>query len=241
MANNTTVLVLQHIDCEPPATYEDLVLDSGLAIHRVELDEGEPLPGHVDFAAMVVMGGPMGAMDDSRHRWLQEERSFINRAVMAGVPYWGVCLGAQLLAASLGGTVYTGPTPEIGAFRISRTSESNDDPVFGRLPAEFDVFQWHSDTFTLPDGAVRLAGSATYENQAFCLGSAYGVQFHVEVNATLAARWAGVEAYQQSLRQVHGEDGAERVMKELVNGERNNRAIATTIFGEWLGRFVLHG
>src|SRR5919205_207492 len=108
------VLVLQHIACEPPGVYEDVLRERGAQIHRVELDENDPLPDWKGFDAIIAMGGPMSVNDDDDHPWLREEKRSIGDAVRAGVPFWGACLGVQLLAASLGARVYCGPAPEVG-------------------------------------------------------------------------------------------------------------------------------
>lgn len=235
------VLVLQHFRSEPPAVYEEILLDRGYRIHRVELDEGEQLPDHHDFAAIVVMGGPMGALDDADHPWLAAERSYIATAVAAGIPYWGVCLGAQLLAAALGSRVYTGETPEVGTYGVELTEEAAADPVFGGLPERFTVFQWHSDTFDLPTGARRLVRSELYENQVFAVGSAYAVQFHVEVGRELAAEWASLPSYQRALESLYGEGATARVMERLTETVEGNRRIATEIFSAWMEKFVEQG
>src|SRR6266550_4084184 len=94
-------LVLQHIACEPPGVYEDVLNERGASIHRVELDEGETLPGWRDFSAIVAMGGPMSVNDEEELPWLRAEKAFIAEAVRAGLPFFGACLGVQLLAASL--------------------------------------------------------------------------------------------------------------------------------------------
>jgi GMP synthase (glutamine-hydrolysing) len=106
------ILVLQHIACEPPGVYEDVLLEAGATIHRVELDEGEALPDWREFAAIVAMGGPMSVNDEDEQPWLGAEKALIADAVRAGVPFFGACLGVQLLAASLGGEVGPGPAPE---------------------------------------------------------------------------------------------------------------------------------
>ena len=183
------MLVLQHIACEPPAAYEDELRAWDLDLHRVQLDEGDPLPDWRDFAAIIAMGGPMGALDDARCPWLRAERVLIHDAVRAGTPFWGVCLGAQLLAASLGAHVHPGPAPEVGMLPVSRTAAARQDPVFRHLPDEFETLQWHNDTYELPAGATQLARSDAYAQQAFVVERAYGLQFHLEVTAGLATEW----------------------------------------------------
>src|ERR1700722_15147691 len=155
----SAILVLQHIACEPPAAYEDELRAWGAELHRVQIDEGDPLPDWREFAGIVAMGGPMGAYEDDRVPWLVDEKRLIADAVHAGTPYWGVCLGSQLLAASLGARVFPGPAAEVGLLPVFTTSAASADPVFSVAPAEFVALQWHGDTFELPRGAVRLARS----------------------------------------------------------------------------------
>ena len=133
----------------------------------------------------------MSVNDDADLPWLTAEKQAIADAVRAGVPYWGSCLGVQLLAASLGASVYPGTQPEVGVLPVTLTGDGRSDPVFAGLPAEFLTLQWHGDTFDLPDGATLLASSPAYPNQAFRVGqTAYGVQFHVEVTEQMAREWA---------------------------------------------------
>src|SRR6476620_8409043 len=124
------VLVLQHIACEPPGAFEDVLAAAGADIHRVELDEGDALPPWQDFVAIVAMGGPMSVNDDAELPWLTPEKRAIGEAVRAGVPYFGACLGVQLLAASLGARVYAGPDPEVGVLPVALTAEGAADPLF---------------------------------------------------------------------------------------------------------------
>ena len=161
------LLVLQHINCEPPGIYEDVLREHDIEIARIELDEGEALPPWEGFDGIVAMGGPMSAYDDQQFAWLIEEKRLISAAVRAGVPYWGVCLGAQLLASSLGASVYRGGRPEVGILKASLTAEGQCDPIFRNAPHEFATLQWHSDTFEVPRGGVLLASSDAYMAQAF--------------------------------------------------------------------------
>ena len=229
------VLVLQHIACEPPGAYEGVLRARNATIQRVELDEGEPLPDRSAIDAIVCMGGPMSATDDAELPWLTEEKAFIAEAVRAGAPFWGVCLGVQLLAASLGARVYPGRAPEVGVLPVQLTEEAHADPVFSTLPAEFSTLQWHGDTFDLPDGAVRLAGSPAYPNQAFRVGeAAYGVQFHVEVSPELAREWADVPEYAAALERVLGPGALDDLVARLERLSGVMLGHARTLFERWL-------
>ena len=233
------VLVLQHIACEPPGVYEDVLDEHGATIHRVELDEGDPLPDWRAFDAIVAMGGPMGALDDDEHPWLTDEKRLIADAVRSGLPFWGVCLGVQLLAASLGARVYSGSAPEVGVLPVLLTDEALTDPVFAGTPRELLSLQWHGDTFDLPDGATRLAGSPAYPNQAFRVGAdAYGVQFHLEVSPALAREWADVPAYAESLERVLGKGALDRLIAELEARADGLLSHGRRLFERWLGAAV---
>jgi GMP synthase (glutamine-hydrolysing) len=234
------VLVLQHIACEPPGTYEDVLRDRAAEIVRVELDEGEPLPARDTIDAIVCMGGPMSANDDAKLPWIAREKTYVGDAVRAGVPFWGVCLGVQLLAASLGARVYPGPAAEVGVLPVELTPVAREDPVFASLPDELYTLQWHGDTFDLPKDAVTLAGSAAYPHQAFRFGeTAYGVQFHLEVSPNLARVWADVPEYANALERVLGPGALDNLIEHLEEHEDAMRAHAIGLFERWLDHAVL--
>jgi GMP synthase (glutamine-hydrolysing) len=229
------VLVLQHIACEPPGVYEDVLRERGATLHRVEVDAGEELPDWREFSAIVAMGGPMSANDDADLPWLREEKAFIAEAVRASFPFWGVCLGVQLLAASLGARVYAGAEPEVGVLPVELTEEGRRDPVFAALPPSLPALQWHGDTFDLPAGAVRLAGSPAYPNQAFRFDHAYGVQFHLEVSSGMAREWMDVPEYANALeRTIGGATLLHAVDESAAEMLEHGRAL----FGRWLDFIV---
>ena len=228
------VLVLQHIACEPPGVFEDVLRERGAELHRVELDEGEPLPDWRGFDAIVAMGGPMAATDDDVLPWLTAEKTLIGEAVQAGVPFWGVCLGVQLLAASLGARVYRGPEPEVGLLPVTLTPDARDDPVFAAAPDDLVTLQWHGDTFDLPAGAVRLAGSPAYPNQAFRVNRAYGVQFHLEVSGEMAREWAKVPEYVSSLERTLGSAEAPAFLTAIEERAEEMRTAGRALFERWL-------
>lgn len=230
------VLVLQHIACEPPGVFEDVLLERGATIHRVELDEGEPLPGSLDgIDAVVAMGGPMSVNDEDEHPWLVGEKQLIRAAVEGGVPFWGSCLGVQLLASSLGATVRTGERPEVGVLPVYPTDAAASDPVFGGIAWPRSTLQWHGDTFELPGGATLLASSPAYPNQAFRVGRvAYGVQFHVEVTERMAQEWARVPEYETSARAVLGEGGLDALLADYRAAMPEMLKDARAMFSRWV-------
>jgi GMP synthase-like glutamine amidotransferase len=184
-------VVLQHVAHESPGAIALAIRNAGGELVLVRVDRGEPVPAAEvvsDMVGLVVMGGPMGVHDADA--WLVAERSLLRAAVQAGLPVLGVCLGAQQLAVAVGGKVTAGQVPETGVGEVHLTTEALHDPVFGPAPTPLPCVHWHADTFTLPAGAVRLAGNEAYENQAFRFGSkGYGLQFHLEVTAALVAHW----------------------------------------------------
>lgn len=227
------VLVLQHIACEPPGVFEDVLRERGHELVRVELDEGEPLPGG-DWDAIVAMGGPMSVNDEADNPWLVAEKAAIARHVRAGRPFWGSCLGVQLLAAALGARVFAGEAPEVGVLAVELTEAGREDPVLGALPARIDTLQWHGDTFDLPEGAVLLASSPAYPNQAFRAGDvAYGVQFHVEVTQAMGEEWAAVPAYAEYADRVLGPGGSDALLAEFRAASPVMQTHARALFERW--------
>jgi GMP synthase-like glutamine amidotransferase len=208
------VLVLQHIACEPPGVYEDVLQERAARIRRVELDEGQTIPGR-SFDAIVAMGGPMSVNDEDEYSWLRDEKRLIAAAVEGEVPVWGACLGVQLLASALGAKVYSGSQPEVGLLPVSLTEDGRTDPVLGSLPSEVITLQWHGDTFDLPVGATLLASSPAYPNQAFRVRNAYGVQFHLEVTPAMAVEWSRVPAYRGYADRVLGPGSLPRLLDEF--------------------------
>ena len=229
------VLVLQHIACEPPGVYEDVLRERGAQIHRVELDENDSLPNWRGFDAIIAMGGPMSVNDDDKLPWLREEKALISEAVRAGVPFFGACLGAQLLSASLGGSVFAGPKPEVGLLPVFLTDEAAHDPIFADVSHELLTFQWHGDTFTLPAGSVLLASSPAYPRQAFRWGRrAYGLQFHLEVSEDMARQRLAVPEYANALKAVLGSGSEATLIKQFAEYEERLRGQGRLLFERWL-------
>jgi GMP synthase (glutamine-hydrolysing) len=229
------VLILQHIACEPPGAYSEVMRERNWITVTCEVDELRAVPDAMEFDAIVAMGGPMSVYDEFEFPWLIDEKRMIGRAVRAGTPYFGACLGVQLLASSLGAEVYRGPAAEVGILPVELSDAGRVDPVLGSLDGQILTLQWHGDTFDLPEDAVLLAGSDAYPHQAFRYGPyAYGVQFHIEVSAEMAEEWAEVPAYAEALEQTAGAPTLDEII-EALRDERGARMQehARELFGRW--------
>jgi GMP synthase (glutamine-hydrolysing) len=234
-SGSVAVLVLQHADWELPGVYGDVLTGHGAQLHVARPDQDERLPDWREFNAILAMGGPMSVNDEARLPWLRGERRLIAEAVAAGIPYLGVCLGAQLLAAALGAAVYPGPRPEYGMQPVDLSDAAPTDPVFAGIPPCLDVFQWHGETFDLPAGAVRLAGSAGYPHQAIRAGDrAYGLQFHLEVSQELLAKWLAVPDCLAEAHRALGPDAEGQLTAQLAAAETEMLAHASHIATAWL-------
>ena len=191
-------LVLKNIPAEGPGTIEDGLKAMKIPFDAVELLNGEKPSGTEQYSHVIMMGGPMGVYEMDRYPHMAAGARILEEFIKAGKPALGVCLGAQLLAHVLGARVYPGGQKEIGWYEVMMTPEGARDDVFGVLNARPErtekpvaqVFQWHGDTFDLPDGTVRLASSEIYQNQAFRYGKGvYALQFHIEVTPAMIREW----------------------------------------------------
>ncbi len=184
-------LVLQHIECEDLGTIADVMSDKGIGHKYVRLFDGETVPTDpADYSGIIILGGPMNVYEEDVYPYLKDEDILIKKAIHNDMPMLGICLGGQLIAKAAGAGVRKGEKKEIGWYKLKLTKESSSDQVFNILPQELNVFQWHGDTFDIPEGAVRLAGSELFPNQAYRLGSRiYGLQFHLEVTREMIHQW----------------------------------------------------
>ncbi len=171
---------LQHVPFEDLANIEAWAKKKGHEVSGTMLFQDEPLPALEEFDWLIVMGGPMNIYEHDKYPWLAREKEFIRRAIDADKIVLGICLGAQFMADVLGGKVRKNEQKEIGWFSVRLTADAMRSPVFRVLPEEFVAFHWHGDTFDIPPGAIRMAESQACKNQAFVMGKAVGLQFHLE-------------------------------------------------------------
>jgi GMP synthase-like glutamine amidotransferase len=177
------VLVVQNTRIESSGYLGELLSSDGFDITSINAKH-EIIPNK-KFSLVVILGAPESANDDLPY--LRAEQQLIKNSVEKNIPVLGICLGSQLIAKTFGAKIYSGPKKEIGFYNDLKISSNST--FFSGFQNPFTVFHWHGDTFDLPQGALRLASSEHYPNQAFQYKSAIGLQFHLEVNEEMVNLW----------------------------------------------------
>ncbi|MBC7441006.1 MAG: glutamine amidotransferase [Ramlibacter sp.] len=225
-----TAVVLRHDATIHLGNLEPVLREHGYSVRYVDTlteDVRAIDPEAADL--LVVLGGEMGVYQADLFPALHDEVELLRQRLGAARPVFGVCLGAQLMANALGSRVYRGPTNEIGYRSVEPTEAGADSPV--RHIAGVPVFQWHSDTFDLPDTVTRLAGSPQYGNEAFAIGNwALAVQFHPEVTEEMHEAWLSASEAEVAAEGFDPEE-LRRDRERYSSGmQRASRAM----FSEWL-------
>jgi GMP synthase (glutamine-hydrolysing) len=226
----TSWLVLRHTQAEGLGLLANALREHGIHHRYLDLPRGEPPPRDLrDLGGLVILGGPMSVYEADRHPFLAAESALVERALTAGRPVLGICLGAQLIAQVLGARVYKGERREVGWAPVTLTDDGHDDSVFGGSPSTLTVFHLHGDTYELPADAKNLARSPLYEQQAFAYGDlVYGVQFHMEFTDTMIARLA-TEPESRDFILKAGVDPA-KIVAESANHVRDLADVAQRVF-----------
>ena len=184
-------VVIRHVAFEDLGSFAEPLIRHGYGIEYVEAgldDLAQPAVAGSDL--LVVLGGPISAVDDRQYPFLADEVRMLERRLGADRPTLGICLGAQLMARALGSRVYGAGAKEIGWSPLSLTEAGGSSALRHLAPDKTPVLHWHGDTFDLPRDAVHLASTAVCENQAFLSGArGLALQFHVEVTAAGLERW----------------------------------------------------
>lgn len=191
------LLMIQHVACEGPGLLADVFNRQGWEVDTRYMDmPGTGLPNDLDdYQAFIILGGPMGAYEEANYPYLFQVQNLIKAALKNKIPTVGICLGGQLIARALGADVGPNPTQEIGWSPVRLMPEGKSNPLFNNMPASFSVFQWHGDTFALPQGAILLASGEACRNQAFVYaGHMWALQFHLEVTPAMIAEWSEIYA-----------------------------------------------
>lgn len=229
------ILVFQHVAAEPLGTLDPLIRSRGHRIRFVNFERDPQATPAVDrYDGLVILGGPMNLDQADRFPHLNTELRTVERALDAGKPVLGICLGAQILAHALGARVYPAPRAEIGWYPLRPTGSAVDDDVLSPLRDEQPMFQWHGCTFDLPAGAHLMATGHHCENQAFRYGpSAYGFQFHMEMDRALIDRWLGLPHYVEDLER-NGEFSVAQIRAHTEAWIRPLQRLADPVFNRFL-------
>ncbi|WP_297209650.1 MULTISPECIES: type 1 glutamine amidotransferase [Thermodesulfovibrio] len=193
------IAIIKNVRSEGPGTIERYLIENKISYRIFEAEDGETPSTLENYKGLVVLGGPMGVYEMEKYPGLKVISRLIREAINRNLKVLGICLGAQLIAHTLGAEVYKGHGEEIGWHEVELTGEALRDPLMlslakhpsvGDIWKKFKVFHWHGDTFDLPLGAIHLARSALYENQAFKYkNNVYALQFHIEVTKELLNEW----------------------------------------------------
>lgn len=213
------ILVFQHLAVEHPGIFRDFWRDAGHTVHIIALDKGDQIPTLTDYDLLAVMGGPMDVWQTAKHPWLIPEMAAIRTWVRdLNRPYFGICLGHQLLAEALGGKTGLMTKPEVGVTTTTLTDAGRTDPLFATLPANLQAFQWHgAQVQSPPENATILAANPACPIQAMRVGNhAWGLQFHIEMTPTTVAEWTAVPAYAASMDTAMGPARAQGLRAELA-------------------------
>jgi GMP synthase (glutamine-hydrolysing) len=235
------ILVFQHVAHELLGTLNPLLKDSGFRIRYVNFDRDPAARPSLDgYFGLVVLGGPMNVDQVDLYPFLAVEVELVAEALQRGMPVLGICLGAQLLARALGADVRPHHSKEIGWYQVNPTAAGADDPVFAGMSATENIFQWHGDTFDIPSGAVHLASSPDCENQAFRYGdTAYGFQFHLEVDRPMVDRWLTVPHNSQEIADLNGAIDPEQIRRDTLQHIDKLQRLSDDTFSRWIKLFGL--
>ncbi len=226
------VYVFQHAAGEGPGYLGDYLNARGIPFVVMNIHEGVDVPISLrGVAGLVFMGGPMSANDPLP--WIEDELNLIRRAHWLGIPVLGHCLGGQLISKALSGEVTRNPVAEIGWHPVAIVEESVHSPWLSGLPARFEVFHWHEETFSIPGLAMPLFQSEFCQNQAFAQGNTLALQCHVEITADMLRDW--VEPGQSRLPPPSASaQGPEEMTRDLEARIAALHRVADRLYGYWI-------
>lgn len=230
------VLIIQQVWHDTPDYFADFLIAQNIPYEIRHMYRGELPPQSIEaYSGYCMLGGPMSVNDEQHFPFLRQEKALVREALALDIPMIGHCLGAQLISTALGGTVSAAPMTEIGWCQISISDDSAARQWFdGR--ASVDFFQWHNETFSIPNNARLIASSAHCVNQAFVIGELHiGMQFHCEVKQHKVQHWATHEkADIDAVLHLPSVQSSESIVASLPERIPLSNAQAHGIYRRWL-------
>jgi GMP synthase (glutamine-hydrolysing) len=233
------ILVLQHVAHELLGTLNPLLKKSGFRIRYVNFARHPDAQPSLDgYDGVVILGGPMSANDTRELPHLMTEMHLIEEALKRNMPVLGICLGAQLIAKTLGAAVYPNRQKEIGWYDVSPTDHAQSDPLLQTLARSEKIFQWHGETFDIPTSTRHLAFSMLCDNQAFRYGAnVYGFQFHLEVDEPMIHRWLRVSENRKEIASLGGALSPQQIENETRAHIGRLTELSERVFSEFVKLF----
>lgn len=230
-------LILRHVPHEHLGTLALILRSNNLSYDYINFyEDANPKISFDGLSALIILGGPMNVYETDNYPFLEIEDKLIKKAIEKDISVLGICLGAQLIAKSLGAQITKSREKEIGWYPLKITDEGTKDRLFKHLNIEETVFQWHGDTFEIPKGAAHLAESPLCPNQAFRFGSnVYGLQFHIEVTPDMILEWLNVPENRKEIVTLKDKINPEVIKSEIPRFIDRLNLLANSVFGEFCG------
>jgi len=226
------IAIFRHLECEGPGYFATFLDRQDIPHQLIRIDQQDALPTDIQtFSALVFMGGPMSVNDNLP--WIAQELQLIRQATKIDMPVLGHCLGGQLIAKALGGQIAANTAKEIGWHAVKRADNACADDWLHELPEQFEVFHWHGETFSIPEGADLILSSRFCQHQAFAIGNTLALQCHVEMTAHMVHEW--VTHYQNELQSPTESLQAPQIILENVEDKTARlKPVADKIYQRWI-------
>ncbi|MEC9375339.1 MAG: type 1 glutamine amidotransferase [Pseudomonadota bacterium] len=230
------ILIFQHVPHETLGTFDSLIEQNGCEIHYINFNQDpDSKPNIENYDGLIILGGPMCVDQTVKYPHLLTELAAIEKAIQKQIPIFGICLGAQLIAKALGANVGSNKVKEIGWYNVNPTEEGTEDLLFKHFSGAEKVFQWHGDTFDIPDNAIHLATSSDCSNQAFRYGkNVYALQFHLEVDAAIIKQWLNTSSMARELEKYDENISAIKINSDTSAYINNSINLGRNVFSSYI-------
>ena len=231
------VAIFRSSPIEGPGYLSDCLDERGIPWQLIRIDSGDEIPTRIDrFSGLVFMGGPMSVNDDLP--WIDPAINLIRDADRAGLPVLGHCLGGQLMSKAFGGSVSRSDNKEFGWGEVTRSDNDTAREWFGDQ-AVIDVFHWHGEFFTRPQGSVHLLSSRYCENQAFSMGKHLAMQCHIEMTQEMVMKWSEMGSGEEGGGVGPPVQSSQAMRMDLIKRVSTLNRTAQAVYQKWITGLAL--
>ncbi len=229
-------MVFQHVPYEPLGTLDPLVRSQRHRIRYINFGRNPDAKPDIDgYDALIILGGPMNIGQENDYPHLITEKDVIKQAMKLDIPILGICLGAQLIASSLGAKVTKAAKKEIGWYNMAATNEGKKDPLMSVFNPQEKIFQWHEYTFSLPKDSKLIVKGEQLANQAFRVNkNVYAFQFHLEASLALVKRWLELPQHLQELGLDKAKERVETIWEQTLENMPRSLILSEQVFSQFL-------